>query len=240
MQGVVLAAGKGTRLQGINLSNKCLLPFQDKTLLEFNLSLLVELELSEIILIVGHHADHIKQRIGDKYAGVPVRYVTQEPLLGIAHGVLMATPLIHQDFFMCLSDEYLFNPNIPKMVEWFYQTNADCTCGMVKDNEANIRNSYTVLTDDSRKILDLVEKPSSAYNNWKGTGYCAMKPSMIQLLPSLPPNPKRGEYEMGDWIMSGVKSDYLCNIAPIAQVEININTNDDLRKLISYEEVHTS
>lgn len=237
MQGIVLAAGKGSRLQGKHDINKCLLTYKNKTLIEHNLDILVGCSVCEIIIIVGYHSENIVQHIGYSYCGIDVTYVYQKELLGIAHGVLCAAPYINQNFFMCLSDEILFSPTIESFLQCFNKSGADCTCGVVTDNIENIRKNYTVQLGHNDRILDLIEKPFNVYNNLKGTGYCAMRTTMLPLLKSLQPNPMRGEYEMGDWILQGIKKGLLCNVAVIASGEMNINTASDELRLYKHEEV---
>jgi dTDP-glucose pyrophosphorylase len=237
MQGIVLAAGKGSRLQGKSRMNKCLLKVKNKTLLKYNLDLLARCPVSEIIIIVGYHSENIVQHIGYSYCGINVKYVFQKELLGVAHGVLCASPYINQDFFLCLSDEFLFSPNVESFLQFFNQSGADCTCGVVTDTVENVRKNYTVQLGRDNRILNLVEKPVNVYNNLKGTGYCAMRTTMIPLLESLQPNSIRGEYEMGDWIRQGIEEGLLCNAAVIALDEINVNTVEDKLRLHKYEEV---
>jgi choline kinase len=61
MKAIILAAGKGTRLNGSGVKPKCLFEVGGRTLLERQLSALLESPLSEIVMVVGFEAERIRQ-----------------------------------------------------------------------------------------------------------------------------------------------------------------------------------
>ena len=84
---------------------------------------------------MGHNAQLILDAIGSEYNGVPVKYVFQKELKGIAHAVLTAREALNDDFIMCLADEILLNPRLSKMVDFYNSSNAICVCGAVIDSD---------------------------------------------------------------------------------------------------------
>lgn len=235
MQYILLAAGRGHRL-GLNLTNKCFAKICDKTLLDYNLELSASGLFDEIIMIVGYNAKFIKEYIGDRYNGIKVTYVNQESLLGIAHAVKQAAAYIHTDFMMALSDEIHINPLVCKMADYLSETGADCVCGTVIDTPQNIRKAYTMNLNNDGNIMKLVEKPDHCFNQYKGTGLCMMKPTMLKLLTDLKPNAIRKEYEMGDWIQSGIKQGYICKSFQVSNANFNINEQKDIVEATAYFE----
>lgn len=235
MQYILLAAGRGHRL-GLNLTNKCFAKICDKTLLDYNLELSASGLFDEIIVIVGYNAKFIKEYIGNKYNGIKITYVNQESLLGIAHAVKQAAPYIHTDFMMALSDEIHINPQVRKMANYFSATGADCVCGTVTDTPQNIKKAYTMNLNKDGNIIELVEKPDHCFNLYKGTGLCMMKPTMLRLLENLKPNAVRKEYEMGNWIQSGIEQGYICKTFQVSDANFNINEQIDMVEATTYFE----
>ena len=233
MQLVLLAAGVGSRL-GLDVTNKCFAKVCDKCLLDYNLEQFLDIHLSEIIVVIGHNADYIISYLGNSYHGIPITYVKQEPLLGIAHAVKIASPYIQDTFIMCLSDELYINHNIKDMCTYFSENHVDCLCGIVNDTVENIQKAYTVDITSNGDILRLIEKPTSVFNNWKGTGCCFMNRTMLTILDTLQPNPKRNEYEMGDWIQLAVDHGFTCKVYPIASANFNLNTKKDIALAEAY------
>lgn len=233
MKQVILAAGKGKRLK-LPVTNKCLAKVSGKTLIEHNLELSSEINASEIIVIVGHNKDSLMENIGNTYNEIPIQYAVQEPQLGIAHGIMKAAPKIKDSFLMCLSDEVLVGNRLQLFVEFFNSTKADCVCGIVKDTNENISKGYTVKFESTGQITDIAEKTTDVFNEYKGTGYCIMRSSMLEILPYLQKNPQRGEYELGDWIRLAIKSRMSCYAFEIGDAHYNINEISDIKKAEEY------
>ena len=76
MKAVILAAGMGKRLGPMTEeSPKCLIEIDGKTLLEASLDALKESGVKEVIIVIGHHGDLIKQRLGSEYNGIKLIYI---------------------------------------------------------------------------------------------------------------------------------------------------------------------
>lgn len=61
MRGIILAAGKGTRLNGVELKPKCLFEVGGSTLLQRQMSAFSEAGIDEIVLVLGFEAERIKR-----------------------------------------------------------------------------------------------------------------------------------------------------------------------------------
>lgn len=227
MQQVILAAGKGTRL-GAKETNKCLIDVCGKTLLEYNLELGAEINVNKIIIVVGYNWHFIRNYLKDNYRGIPVCYVHQQHQLGVAHAVKVAAPQISDSFFLCLGDELLIKPKVRDMSDLFINERVDCVCGITADSAENIKKAYTLDFDNKGVVTRLVEKPKEVFNAYKGTGYCVMSRSMLDVLERLTPNTVRCEYEMGDWIQSAINDGLKCMVFEVALKDFNINEHDDL------------
>src|SRR2546423_7963803 len=62
MKAIILAAGKGTRLNGVDLKPKCLFEVAGRTLLDRQVSALLESQLNEIVIVAGFEAERIRRR----------------------------------------------------------------------------------------------------------------------------------------------------------------------------------
>ena len=76
MIGVILAAGKGSRLGNYTADlPKSLLPLNDnKTLLDYNLELLSTYNLEKIIIVTGFNSNKIEEHI-IKYKNIEIIYL---------------------------------------------------------------------------------------------------------------------------------------------------------------------
>lgn len=80
--GIILAAGRGTRLQPLtDTTPKPLLPLAGKPLLFHTLEKLVPL-VDRLVLVIGYRGEEIRTVVGDSYAGKPVIYAYQKNIVG--------------------------------------------------------------------------------------------------------------------------------------------------------------
>src|SRR5215216_4103208 len=61
MKAIILAAGKGTRLNGVDLKPKCLFEVGERTLLDRQMSALRDAQINEIVLVLGFEAERIRR-----------------------------------------------------------------------------------------------------------------------------------------------------------------------------------
>lgn len=234
MVGVVLAAGYGHRLADfIETPNKCLIELDGMCLLDYNLHILKDFGVDQIVIVVGHNHNYIRQHVGNHFLSLHVTYVMQEPPLGIADAIRYVLPVIGcAPFFMCLADEILFSPTFDYFRDAFLKPGVHGVCGIVRSTPEQIMCSYTLQLNKENEILRLKEKPqlSELYNKYRGTGYCLIRHELAEMVLKTPKNPVRGEYEMGDWLTVGLQCGLKIVATEIAKDSININTQKDFLK----------
>jgi choline kinase len=109
MRGVILAAGKGSRLNGIvGDKPKCLLRLGAKTLIERQTEALRRVGIDDIVVIVGCQADRVKRTCGRDITYVEnPRYQRTNSL----YSLWLARPLL-LDGFVVLNCDVLFHPQL--------------------------------------------------------------------------------------------------------------------------------
>jgi MurNAc alpha-1-phosphate uridylyltransferase len=93
-QGVILAAGKGTRMRPFSEHwPKPVLPVLGRPIVAYQLEMLAALGVQDVVVVIGHLGHEVVRTLGDGGAlGVRIRYVEQEETLGIAHAVSKLEP----------------------------------------------------------------------------------------------------------------------------------------------------
>lgn len=233
MKALILAGGRGKRMGKLSdESNKCMLELDGKPVLEYNLERAAELDINEIVLVVGYRAEEIINRYGINYKGKRIKYVIQWERKGLVHAIECAKGAIgNDDFFLLLGDEVLVNSRHKEMLEEFKRGEAFAICGVMfqKDRE-KIRRTYTVLIDKDARIFRLIEKPKRALNNWQGTGHCIFKNGILSYIDRTPIHPERGEKELPDLIQCAVDDGRIVKIFDICDAYTNINSEEDLKE----------
>ena len=89
MKALVLAAGRGSRLEKETAeSNKCMLQLFGKPLVQYSLENAVQAGVSEIVMVVGYHAENIINGFGIDFEGTRIQYVIQDDPAGLVHAIL--------------------------------------------------------------------------------------------------------------------------------------------------------
>jgi len=200
MKGVILAAGKGSRLYPVtHVIPKPLLPLANRLTLEYAFDQLKELGVTEICLVVGENEPKMRAALGDGSAfGIQLSYVVQTEPKGLAHAVGFAKDFVAgEDFVLYLGDAIYSSTFVPFKKQF---EEAGCAnLSLVKQVEDPSR--FGVANLDGDRIVKLVEKPKEPESNWAMAGTYFFGPQLWDVLPTLPPS-ARGEYEITDAIQA--------------------------------------
>jgi NDP-sugar pyrophosphorylase family protein len=107
---VLLSGGLATRLRPISHSiPKSLIDINEKPFIEYQLELLKEQGIKNIVVCVGYLGEQIEDLIGDgNKFGLNIRYSYDgDRLLGTAGAIKKALPYLPETFFIMYGDSYL-------------------------------------------------------------------------------------------------------------------------------------
>jgi NDP-sugar pyrophosphorylase family protein len=110
MQAVILAGGLGTRLRPLTSSvPKPMVSVHDRPFLEYQLSLLTQNGITDVVLCVGYLGEQISQYFGNgSNLGVRIQYSWDgDQLLGPIGALKNAEALLNDSFFVLYGDSYL-------------------------------------------------------------------------------------------------------------------------------------
>ncbi|MBQ8017432.1 MAG: NTP transferase domain-containing protein [Methanobrevibacter sp.] len=106
---IITAAGKNSRMRndqisrGIELTNKLILPFNNKTVIETTIDNALSLNIDECIVVLGHYASEIKEAIFDNYKD-EVKFVENNPVdVGLSTSLYNGLSNISSDFALCIT-----------------------------------------------------------------------------------------------------------------------------------------
>jgi len=127
MKVVIMAGGKGTRVSSIASDiPKPMIPICGKPILEHQIECLKKNSLTEIILVIGHLGEHIKNYFenGKKF-GCNISYYTETEPLGTA-GALYKLKNLSDDFIL-LNGDIIFDIDFSRMINFHREKNAHVT-----------------------------------------------------------------------------------------------------------------
>ncbi|MFC3956968.1 UTP--glucose-1-phosphate uridylyltransferase AglF [Halovivax cerinus] len=199
MQAVVLAAGKGIRLEPLTEDTpKALVEVDGTPLVEDVFDNLIEIGATELIVVVGHLKEQIIERYDDEYRGVPITYAHQREQAGLAHAILQAEPHIDDDFMLMLGDN-IFRGNLGDVVNRQQEDRADAAF-LVEEVPWEEASRYGVLdTNEYGEVVEVMEKPDDPPSNLVMTGFYTFTPAIFHACHLVQPS-DRGEFELPDAI----------------------------------------
>jgi glucose-1-phosphate thymidylyltransferase len=198
MKGVILAAGKGSRLYPVtHIIPKPLLPLANRPTLEYAFDRLKEIGVDDICLVVGENEPKMREALGDgSRFGIKLTYVRQTDPHGLAHALGFAKEFINRDPFVLYLGDAIYSEGFAKYLARFKE--AGCANLNVVQVVEDPRR-YGVANTDGERIVKLVEKPAVPESNLAMAGTYFFGPEIWDILPDLKPS-ARGEYEITDAI----------------------------------------
>lgn len=175
MQAVIMAGGKGTRLQGVSTEiPKPMFRVEGKPILEYQIESLRRSNIDQVTLIIGHLGKVIRDYFGDgKEYGVSISYIEEEQPLGTAGALFYLKEQIEDDFVLVFGDLVLdidFNRFMG-----FHKTHGGYITLYGHPN-SHPYDSDVIVIDENNKVTDILskkEKRDYYYHNFVNAGiYC--------------------------------------------------------------------
>ena len=195
---VILAAGKGTRMQ--SKLYKVLHKVCDRTMVELVLDSLSDLEMQEVITVVGHGAERVKEVLGDR-----TKFVLQAEQLGTAHAVKVAKDELKDKegttIVMYGDTPLIRSETINNMLDHHEKMNAKATVltAIADDPFAYGR----IIRDVNGKLVKIVEEKDATEQERKikeiNSGiYCFDNKLLFEMLEKVKNDNNQGEYYLPD------------------------------------------
>lgn len=200
MKGIILAAGRGSRLYPMTRPVcKPLLPVYDKPMIYYPLAVLMQAGIRDIMIIIPPSEEGPFYRLlgnGSKW-GVNISYEVQGVPRGIADAFLVAEHFIGNDSVcLVLGDNIFHSPDIEQIMS---------NAGKINQKGATVFGYYVedprafgvVEFDENGNALSIEEKPRFPKSNYIIPGIYFYDNQVIEIAHSLKPS-ARGELEITD------------------------------------------
>lgn len=200
MKGIILAAGKGTRLYPMTYPVcKPLLPVYDKPMIYYPLDVLLKAGIRDILIITppGGEIEAFRRLLGDgSNLGVRIAYIEQPVARGIADALILGQDFIDGDrVCLVLGDNIFFSPHIQEQLKQAVENREGATIfGYYVEDP---RPFGVVEFDEQGNVIGLEEKPSQPRSHYIVPGLYFYDRNAGEIAGGLKPS-KRGELEITD------------------------------------------
>lgn len=193
MKGLILAAGRGTRLRPLTHTRpKPVIRVAGRPIIHYAVENLLEAGVEEIGVVVSPETE---KDIQEALAGYPVRYVLQEEPQGLAHAVAVARGFLGDSPFVLYLGDNLFQRGIRPFLEAFRQ-GVSAVIALVRVEDPR---QFGVAVLEGKRIVRLLEKPKDPPSDLAVAGVYVFTPEVLEVIQDLKPS-ARGEYEITDAI----------------------------------------
>ena len=238
---IILAAGKGTRMQS-DLA-KVLHPLHSRPMIQFVADTALAIKSDEIIVIVGHQADKVRHALN----AYPVQFVEQKEQLGTGHAVMQASASLegHAGNLLILAgDTPLLSPiTLEKLLS--YHNDKAAAVSILTAFMDDVKGLGRIIRSEVGDILRIVEEKDATneerlIKEINTSTYCFSTPLLLGALKLITPHNKQGEFYLTDTV--GVLRDQGHNVdgfsAKDPKETIGINTRDQLMAAEAWIDAH--
>lgn len=205
MKGVILTAGKATRLRPItDCYGKVLVPIYDKPMIFYGVSLLFGAGVDEIA-IVCNESDRSTfcKLFSDEIYKNRISFFVQKEALGTAHAIKYAKDFVGEDDFVLLFGDNIFvMKDMHTLLSKAIKDNAGLT--LFAKEVQDPQRFGVVEFDKNNNVISIEEKPEHPKTNFASAGLYVCNNRAMKEIDGLKKSP-RGEYEFTDVIVKYVK-----------------------------------
>lgn len=223
MQGVILAAGKGTRLAPLtDKKPKALVELGAKPLVGHVLDAFEKAGVKQTTVVTGYLGDQIENFFGNQLHKMKIVYVKQKQQFGTAHALLQAKKTVTTDFLMGHCDV------IAPVSHWKALSKIKKFDAVMTLRKEEHPENYGAVQIKGTRVTEIVEKPTKPKTDLVNAGCYKFSTKIFDALEKTKINPQRHEFELTDTLHNLAAEKKVGFV--LAKPKIwDISTIDDLR-----------
>lgn len=220
MKGLILAAGKGTRLYPLTKHiPKPLITIGRETVIESCINRLLEIGIKDIGVVIDKEHELLFKSKLVKY---DLTYIYQEEKLGVPHAIYQAKEFINEEEFITILGDNLINQSVYHIKKSLEVNDLALSCKVV-DNPKD----FGIIETHKLKVIGLEEKPNNPKSRLASMGVYGFRHNIFKAIENA--ELKGKEYIITDAINYLINNGY--KIGCVNLDCIDIGTFERLNKI---------
>ncbi len=212
MRCIIPAAGRGTRLRPhTNTKPKVLLSLGNKPIISYILDSVIEANINDIVLVVGHEKDQLIDYVNSNYGdSCKFSFVEQKTRKGLGHAIFSAAEYLNGEPVLIALGDSLYENSFSQILEKFNEFPDWMGAITVKSVQNPQAYGIVVTHENSNSVKALEEKPKNPTSSLAITGIYLirnsqeLKDALIELISSGQTS-AGGEFQLTDALQIMVK-----------------------------------
>ena len=182
MYAVIMAGGKGTRLQSVAHDiPKPMFPICGKPILEYQIKSLKKSNINDVVIIVGYLGDVIKDYFGNGSRwNINIQYITEQEPLGTAGALYYLKDKVNDDFILIFGD-LIVDVDWNRFMQFHKNTKGLIT--LFGHPNAHPFDSDVIVKNESNRVTGIDSKNNMRnyyYHNFVNAGLYCVSPKLLQ------------------------------------------------------------
>lgn len=228
MKGLILAAGKGKRLnslsQKLNLP-KALIPVFNRPMIEYGLDNFKKTKIKEICIIIPPGEKEKFKESLEKY-DFEFIYLVQEVAQGTAKALELAKDFIGKENILLTYCDLITFYDFNKLILEHKKYHPIATILVNKEKDPRVTG---LVKWEGEYVTRIVEKPKEKFSEYGSAGLMVLEPIIFSALPYIKPTAE-GEYHIGDALQYLIDRGHKVGYKIIDTWRINLNKPEDIEK----------
>lgn len=230
LTGVILCAGKGTRLKKMPYTQpKTLLEVLGLPIIYYQLRYLKNVGVKKVLIVCGKNQNDISKKLKTiPNLNLDIKYIKVVKSLkpqGIANSLLRVKRYVKGPILVFLGDIFTRDVKLQKMIKKFTDYNCSCVlAGIREKNITKIKKNFTIKLGRNSIVKKVVEKPINPETDIKGVGIYLFSKSIFKAISKTSINLNRS-YDLGltETIQTLIETDNKVFSSLCVKEDININ-----------------
>lgn len=185
---LILAGGKGVHMRPLTYEMpKAMLPVKGRPILEYTIERLRNADIRDILILVGHLGEKIREHFGDgERFGVKIRYIEEKVEEGTAAPLRLAAPHLKGQPFLLIYGDTLIDLDLADLVKSHAESGALATIALTS---AENPSEFGVVRMHGDRIVEFLQKPPrrAQLSHLIFTGVGVLSTEVIDLIPKRGP-----------------------------------------------------